>query len=172
MVLYSQRTHSPQTAQTNNKKTIEVGFLQQCIIIIDNYYAIIFGNYKSRATTHVYSTHQNKHLFSRGPGTGGDNKQGNGKTTTRDNDKTEIEKTKNRCKKATLDQCDTRKLRRDQNNRKQVDQDSLCDAGIVCQVRACGWLGGTCETEIITTPRTYIPPPPPKNTYLPPKTGY
>lgn len=107
----------------------------------------------------------------RGPGGGGDSNQGNGEEKTKEQKTTDIEKTKRKCKTATFDKCDTRQLKRDKNDRRKVDQESLCKAGVECQVRECGWLGGTCET--VTIPPAYLPPPPPKNTYLPPpKTGY
>lgn len=102
---------------------------------------------------------------------GGSN-QGNGTPKTNTDDS---EKNRKRACKRKSPACDTNMIKEDKNKPGQVDQDLLCEAGVSCQVRECGWQFGSCEIETIKPPKdTYLPPPPttPKNTYLPPSRGY
>lgn len=101
-----------------------------------------------------------------------DSKQGTGAPPTQRPQTPTIRERQRKCRKRTP-ACDTRQIKEDKNNPGQVDQDLLCKASD-CQYEECGWLGGICEVERITTPtNTYLPPPTtPKNTYLPPHKGY
>lgn len=103
--------------------------------------------------------------------TGGDSKQGTQRTPTQKPKGPSIRERKRKCRRASP-VCDTSQIREDRNNPGQADQDLLCKAR-GCQVKECGWLGGTCEVETVPPPKTYLPPPTtPKSTYLPPHKGY